>query len=95
MRITIALLIALMFTGCAGQIVKQKFPDAPIILLADGPDLKTIQIDPTNNLPVVKLSDIMNTVAKNYGTYYEERERLRGWIMWYKEQKEITDKLNK
>lgn len=94
-KLLIALLLVSL-TGCASFFpVKQKWPDAPATLMVDSPNLATVELDPTLNLPTITLSDIMKTVAKNYSTYYTEREKLRGWHEWYAEQKKIHDELNK
>ena len=39
----------------------------------------------------VKASELLTTVTENYGTYYQVREQLLGWQLWYKEQKKIYE----
>lgn len=42
----------------------------------------------------VKASQLLTTVVENYGTYYELREKLLAWQLWYKQQKEIFESVN-
>ena len=39
----------------------------------------------------VKASTLITTVTENYVTYYQVREQLLGWQMWYNEQKKIHE----
>jgi hypothetical protein len=39
----------------------------------------------------VKISELIRTITENYGTYYQMREQLLGWQMWYNEQKKIYE----
>ena len=39
----------------------------------------------------VKVSDLLRTVTENYGIYYQAREQVIGWQMWYSEQKKIYE----
>ena len=39
----------------------------------------------------VKISELTKTVAENYGLYYQVREQVLGWQMWYTEQKKIFE----
>ena len=81
----IALLIsAIILTGCATNVpIVPKWPAVPAELLEACPDLKTV--DPKND----KLSTIVDTVADNYKEYYECKDNVDSWIMWYKGQQEI------
>ncbi len=81
--------------GCGPAIVRPNFPEAPAILLEESPDLQTVKPDSDLNLEPIKLSDIMKTVTINYGTYYTEREKVRGWQEWYAKQKKIYEDLDK
>ena len=39
----------------------------------------------------VKISELLRTITENYGTYYQTREQVIGWQMWYKEQKKVYE----
>ena len=39
----------------------------------------------------VKASELIRTVTENYGLYYQTREQVIGWQMWYSEQKKIFE----
>ena len=39
----------------------------------------------------VKISELVRTVTENYGLYYQTREQVIGWQMWYSEQKKIFE----
>lgn len=82
---TLTLLIsAVLLTGCATSVpVAPKWPDVPKELLVSCPDLKTV--DPTND----KLSAIVDTVADNYKEYYECKDKVNDWTVWYKGQQEL------
>jgi hypothetical protein len=43
----------------------------------------------------VKASELLETVVDNYGTCYENAEKLRGWQEWYSTQKKIFDAITK
>ena len=49
--------------------------------------------DFTGRTSEVKISEVAATVADNYGTCNEIREKLIGWQEWYKKQKEIYDRV--
>ena len=68
--------------------VKQTFPDAPQVLLEKCPDL--YKADETSQ----KITDLLSTVVKNYGLYYECAAKQEGWIEWHKKQKQIFDRVN-
>lgn len=84
------ILVSLLFilSGCTTAVpVTVKFPDVPSVLLEPVPPLKPLQSDKH------ELSDLLENVNENYGTYYEIREKLNNWQYWYKTQKEIYDKI--
>jgi hypothetical protein len=84
MKKLILLLPIVLLTGClATAPVVPKWPDVPKELLESCPDLKTL--DPKND----KLSVIVETVTDNYKQYYECKDSVDSWIMWYKGQQEI------
>lgn len=39
----------------------------------------------------VKASELLGTVAENYGIYHQVREQVIGWQDWYREQKKIYE----
>lgn len=84
----ILILSLLIISGCTTAVpVTVKFPEAPSVLLEPVPVLKPLEDNQH------ELSDILENVNENYGTYYEVREKLLGWQYWYKKQKEIYDKI--
>lgn len=79
--LTIAL--SLMLVGCAVP-VKQKFPEAPDTLLDNPKELIEVPANASS-------SQVFEVVIKNYGTYYETVNLLKGWQDWYKLQKKNFD----
>lgn len=73
-------------SGCTTVVpVTAKFPNAPSkSALQACPDLKKL-----NESTV--LSNIAETVADNYGTYYECSVKNDTWIEWYNTQKRIFE----
>ena len=41
----------------------------------------------------VKASELVKAVAENYGLYYQVREQVLGWQMWYSEQKKVFENI--
>jgi hypothetical protein len=81
-----AYIIALVFcvTGCSTTVpVTAKFPERPKATPAC-PQLETVKED-------VKISEFINTVTKNYGTYYECAVKVDTWNEWYETQKRIFE----
>jgi hypothetical protein len=39
----------------------------------------------------VKASELLTRVTENYGLYYQVREQVLGWQLWYNEQKKIFE----
>lgn len=76
----------ILLSGCTTVPVKQKFPDAPEILLTDCKKLDKIE------QKEIVLSDFLKTVTGNYTKYHECAAQNAAWIKWYNEQKEIFDK---
>ena len=62
-----------------------KFPEAPQEMLQPASDLKTLPEDKKN------LTDLLENVNENYGTYYQLKEKYEAWIEWYKSQKQIFE----
>jgi hypothetical protein len=84
MKKLVLLLPIVLLTGClATAPVVPKWPEVPKELLESCPDLKTLAPDKT------KLSTIIETVTDNYQQYYNCKDNVDSWIMWYKGQQEI------
>lgn len=79
------LLLPFLLTGCFKSIpVKMSFPDAPTEMKVSCPNLKEVKEN-------AEMSDILETVTMNYGTYYECKNKVDAWIEWHKQQKQISD----
>lgn len=76
-----------MLVGCVAVPVTQNFPRASDTLQVPPPALKEIPADST-------ASQVFDIVIENYGTYNEVANQLRGWQLWYIEQKKIFDGMN-
>ena len=84
MKKLILLLPIVLLTGCLVTApVVPKWPEVPKELLETCPDLKTLEPDNT------KLSTIIETVTDNYQQYYNCKDSVDSWIMWYKGQQDI------
>jgi hypothetical protein len=66
------------------------WPQVPEILMQEPKKLKQL---PKTNEPV-KASELLSTVAENYGTYYELSEQLKMWQEWYRSKKLIFESVN-
>lgn len=86
MLVGLAVIVLACCTGCTTVVpVTAKFPDAPSeVAMQTCPDLKKL-----NEATV--LSNIAETVADNYGTYYECAVKTETWIEWYNTQKRIFE----
>ena len=82
-----ALVIMLIsLTGCTTAVpVTAKFPEAPLVLLEPVPQLYPLPADKRH------LSDLLENANKNYGTFYETRDKVAAWQEWYIEQKKINE----
>lgn len=81
----IVAVFAILLSGCSTVVpVKQKFPEAPPMLMQKCPQLEKQKEDS-------KLSDIAKTVTNNYTLYYECAVKQDSWIEWYQVQKSIFD----
>lgn len=91
MKIVAVMLAAIMLTGCglfrANPPGKPKFPDPIKELTMPCPDLKTVEGDK------VAITELLKTVVSNYTLYHDCSLKNEGWNKWYKEQKEIYDKI--
>ncbi len=82
----ILLVLSLLLSGCFTTVpVKQKFPNAPAILLERCPQLMELPEDQNN------IKNFMGIVIQNYGTYYQCAEKVQGWQEWYKENQKIMN----
>ena len=80
----------LILAGCSTTVpVKQKFPDAPAVLMEKCETLETI------DKPSIVFSEFLKTVTKNYTKHHSCSKLLEAWQQWYTEQKKISDELNK
>ena len=85
MKLT-SLILAVLLVGCSTPVpVKQKFPNAPAILLERCPQLMELPEDQNN------IKNFMGIVIQNYGTYYQCAEKVQGWQEWYKENQKIMN----
>ena len=81
------LLLPLLLTGCFKSIpVKMNFPDAPSEMKVACPELKQVKEN-------AEMSDVLEVVASNYGTYHECKNKVDAWIEWHKQQKQISDNI--
>jgi len=79
----VALLLALALSGCHTMPVKPTFPEAPSILMEACPDLE--QMGPNQT----QLSDLLQTVARNYSQYHQCQIKLEQWTEWYLRQRDL------
>jgi len=88
--VLILLLVVLVVSGCSTVVpVSAKFPDAPgKNAIVRCPQLEKLKDD-------AKLSDVANTVALNYETYYGCAVKTDTWIEWYEVQKRIFENAGK
>lgn len=83
-------IFTLVISGCSATVpVKQKFPEAPQMLLEQCPPLDQIKEDQ------VLFSEFLKTVTSNYTKYHNCAKMIEAWQNWYTEQKKISDELNK
>ena len=84
MRIAL-ILMPLLLAGCVATPVKRNFPDVPEDLKVACPALR--EVDPKTT----KLSEVVEVVSDNYGTYQECKIKVDGWVEWYNTQREIFE----
>jgi hypothetical protein len=90
MKNILLLCAILLLSGCATPVpVKQKFPEAPAMLLEKCVSLEKIEKEE------VYFSEFLTTVTKNYTKYHTCAKMVEAWQEWYKDQKAISDELNK
>lgn len=89
MRYLILALVVLLQACSTPVPVTAKFPEPPGKQATVAcPKLQKLNDD-------AKLSDVANTVAINYGTYYECAIKNDAWIEWYEIQKNIFERAGK
>lgn len=88
--VIILMLVVFVLVGCSTPVpVSAKFPDAPgKSATVPCPQLQKLKDD-------AKLSDVANTVALNYETYYGCAVKADTWIEWYEIQKRIFENAGK
>ena len=84
MKKLIILLPIVLLTACGSVPVKRTFPEAPNEFKVACPDLQLVE-------QTTKLSDVVSTVAKNYGQYHECKAKVDAWTEWYDSQKKIFE----
>lgn len=84
----ILFILLICLAGCSTVVpVTAKFPDKPSSVELCPP------LDEAKDN--VKLSELTNTVAKNYSTYYECAVKVETWNEWYEKQKRIFEGVGK
>lgn len=82
--------VATVLSGCSAIVpVKQKFPEAPPVLMEKCEPLSTI------DQPEIVFSEFLKVVTKNYTKRHSCAKLVEAWQEWYTEQKKISDKVNK
>ena len=78
-----------------GRLNERKLSNAAVSLFNSSSqnELPTSTIASVAGTSEVKISELLNTVNDNNATYYGLAEIVRSWQSWYKEQKEIFDKV--
>jgi hypothetical protein len=77
---------ALFLTACSTTVpVKQKFPEAPDVLMQQCEQLKTVAEDKGT------LREFLKIVIENYSLHYQCAGKVQGWQDWYIEQKRIFE----
>jgi hypothetical protein len=85
---TFILGLAVLLTGCSLTTpVKRNFPDAVPSLQEKCPVLSTVE----STGKEVSITDLLKTVVKNYGSYYECANKVDGWNEWYDNQRKIFE----
>lgn len=85
---TIILVLVVMLVGCATPTpVKRNFPDAVPALQEKCPELFIVD----NAGKDMAITDLLRTVVKNYGLYYECANKVDGWNEWYTNQRKIFE----
>jgi hypothetical protein len=84
----IILAFAVLLAGCSiSTPVKRNFPDAVPALQEKCPELSIVE----NAGKDVAITDLLKTVVKNYGLYYECANKVDGWNEWYTKQRKTFE----
>jgi hypothetical protein len=87
------LLPVLLLAGCSTfkqpTTVSAPWPDVPLTMMEQCPDLKPV--DPNTD----KLSAVLDTVTDNYTQYYLCAGKIDDWNQWYNTQKRIYESTRK
>lgn len=77
----------MILSGCTTKplITNTQFPEPPELLMRPAPELYSIQTESAT------LSQVTETVIKNYGLYHELKIQLESLQNWIKEQNKITN----
>ena len=90
MKYILLFCVIILLAGCATPVpVKQKFPEAPTMLMEKCPPLEKIEGD------TIMFSEFLKVVTRNYTKYHGCAKMIEAWQLWYTEQKKISDDLNK
>ena len=82
----LVIMLILALSGCATAVpVTAKFPEPP----GKGATTACPALQKLND--GARLSDVANTVAVNYSTYYECAVKTDAWQEWYRIQKHISE----
>ncbi len=84
MKFVMLAAVLLTLIGCNSTPVKAPFPKAPDDLLIQPKALKPITIEDKDH---IALSEMMVTVATNYGICKENAVKYVAWQEWYKTSK--------
>lgn len=80
----------MILAGCSTPVpVKVTFPEAPPQLLEPCAQLEII------DKPEVRLSELMNTVVRNYTHYHNCSDLVKIWQAWYAAQRDVFNSVGK
>jgi hypothetical protein len=84
---TIILGFSVLLVSCTTIPVNRDFPDAVPALQEKCPALSTVE----STGKETSITDLLKTVVKNYGSYYECANKVDGWNEWYNKQRKIFE----
>lgn len=83
-----SILLVALLTGCSTLVpTRATWPEVPKEIVDACPQLQLLPDDTR------RLSDVVNNVGGNYGTYYECQAKHEAWVEWYKKQKQIHESI--
>jgi len=86
MKRLLIILSIVILAGCSTAVpVQRHFPDVPEDMKQNCPEIKLIPPGTT------KLSEAVEVISENYGSYNECRVKIDAWIEWYSTQQKIFD----